>query len=168
MYIYTERIYRENMYIYIERELYKENMYIYTERIIQREYVHIERELHFFSDFLRDLYLKEEFYQFLFMQAEIFDISAFYIVTYQNISSDTSIITRYENVQDITVGNLKKCWSPFSIQVWNESAAHSRTTLFVTLCPIWYHLYNVKNVKNTHEGVLLLVKLQARHICTEY
>ena len=24
-------------------------------------------------------------------------------------------------------------------------------------CAIWYHLYNLKNVKNTHEGVLLLV-----------
>ena len=24
---------------------------------------------------------------------------------------------------------------------------------------IWYHLYNVKNVKNTHLGVLILVKL---------
>ena len=27
---------------------------------------------------------------------------------------------------------------------------------------IWYFLYNFKNVKNTHEGVLLLVKLQAK------
>ena len=27
---------------------------------------------------------------------------------------------------------------------------------------IWYHLYNFKNVKNTHWGVLLLVKLQAK------
>ena len=26
---------------------------------------------------------------------------------------------------------------------------------------IWYHLYNLKNVKNSHRGVLLLVKLQA-------
>ena len=26
---------------------------------------------------------------------------------------------------------------------------------------IWYHLYNLKNVKNKHGGVLLLVKLQA-------
>ena len=26
-------------------------------------------------------------------------------------------------------------------------------------CAIWYHLYNLKNVKNTHGGVLLLVKL---------
>ena len=26
---------------------------------------------------------------------------------------------------------------------------------------IWYHLYNLKNMKNAHGGVLLLVKLQA-------
>ena len=26
------------------------------------------------------------------------------------------------------------------------------------LCAIWHHLYNLKNVKNTHAGVLLLVK----------
>ena len=31
----------------------------------------------------------------------------------------------------------------------------------VMLCAIWYHLYNFKNVKNTHGRVLLLVKLQA-------
>ena len=28
-------------------------------------------------------------------------------------------------------------------------------------CTIWYHLYNFKNVNNTNEGVLILVKLQA-------
>ena len=28
-------------------------------------------------------------------------------------------------------------------------------------CGIWYHLYNFKNVKNNHEGALLLVKLLA-------
>ena len=27
-------------------------------------------------------------------------------------------------------------------------------------CAIWYHLYNLKNVKSTYRGVLLLVKLQ--------
>ena len=27
-----------------------------------------------------------------------------------------------------------------------------------TLCAIWYHFYNLKNVRNTHGGVLLLVK----------
>ena len=29
------------------------------------------------------------------------------------------------------------------------------------LCTIWYHLYSLKNVKNTRGEVLLLVKLQA-------
>ena len=28
-------------------------------------------------------------------------------------------------------------------------------------CAIWYYFHNLKNVKNTHRGVLLLVKLQA-------
>ena len=31
---------------------------------------------------------------------------------------------------------------------------------FVMRCAIWYHLYNLKNVKNTHRGVFYLVKLQ--------
>ena len=30
---------------------------------------------------------------------------------------------------------------------------------FMMLCAIWYHLYNLKNGKNNHERVLLLVKL---------
>ena len=30
------------------------------------------------------------------------------------------------------------------------------------LCAIWYHLYNLKNVKNTHGGVLLLVNVWAK------
>ena len=34
---------------------------------------------------------------------------------------------------------------------------HESNTLSVMLCAIWYHLYNLKNVKNTHGGVLLLV-----------
>ena len=31
----------------------------------------------------------------------------------------------------------------------------------VVRCAIWYHSYNLKNVKNTHGGMLILVKLQA-------
>ena len=31
----------------------------------------------------------------------------------------------------------------------------------VVCCPIQYHVHNLKNVKNTHGGVLLLEKLQA-------
>ena len=33
---------------------------------------------------------------------------------------------------------------------------------FETLCAIWYDLYNLKNVKNTHGGALLLVKLHVK------
>ena len=32
--------------------------------------------------------------------------------------------------------------------------------LYEMLCAVWYHLYNLKNVKNADGGVLLLVKLQ--------
>ena len=32
--------------------------------------------------------------------------------------------------------------------------------LYETLCAIWYHLYNLENVKNFHGGVLFLVKLK--------
>ena len=33
--------------------------------------------------------------------------------------------------------------------------------IFVVRCAILYHLYNFKNVRNTHGGLLLLVKLKA-------
>ena len=33
--------------------------------------------------------------------------------------------------------------------------------IYLMRCAIWYHLCNLKNVKNTHGGVLILVKLQA-------
>ena len=33
-------------------------------------------------------------------------------------------------------------------------------------CAIWYHLYNLNNVKNTHGGVLILIlKLTLFHGC---
>ena len=36
-----------------------------------------------------------------------------------------------------------------------------RSSEYVMRCAIWYHLYNMKNAKNTHGGVLILVKFQA-------
>ena len=35
---------------------------------------------------------------------------------------------------------------------------------YVMRCAIWYHLYNLKYVKNTYGRMLLLVKLQARSL----
>ena len=37
--------------------------------------------------------------------------------------------------------------------------------LCLMFCSIWYHLYNVKNVKSTHRGVLLLVKVTLLRGC---
>ena len=34
-------------------------------------------------------------------------------------------------------------------------------SMYVMISVIWYHLYNFKNVENSHGGVLLSVKLQA-------
>ena len=34
-------------------------------------------------------------------------------------------------------------------------------TSYLTLCSIWYQLYNLKKVKNIHRGLLFLVILQA-------
>ena len=40
-----------------------------------------------------------------------------------------------------------------------------KTLQYVVFCAIWYHLYDLKNVKNTHEGVLLLLKVALLHGC---
>ena len=42
-----------------------------------------------------------------------------------------------------------------------EPCNRVQNVLYVTFGAIWYHFCNLKNVKNTHGGVLLLVKLQA-------
>ena len=31
-------------------------------------------------------------------------------------------------------------------------------------CAIWYHLHNLKKVKNTHRGVLILANRTTRHV----
>ena len=41
------------------------------------------------------------------------------------------------------------------------SRIHIRILINVMHCAIWYHMYNLKNVKNTNRGVLILVKLHA-------
>ena len=40
----------------------------------------------------------------------------------------------------------------------------SKNFKYVVRCAIWYNLYNLKNVKYTHGGVLILGKLQAKNI----
>ena len=44
----------------------------------------------------------------------------------------------------------------YSIGLHSQS---NKWFLYTILCTIWYHLYKFKNEENTHEGMLLLVKL---------
>ena len=48
----------------------------------------------------------------------------------------------------------------FEIILKEISRNNLKSATFVTRV-IWYRMYNFKNVKNSHGGVLLLVKLQA-------
>ena len=43
----------------------------------------------------------------------------------------------------------------------NDNIMQQVQEVYVVRYAIWYHLYNFKNVKNTHRVVLILVKLQA-------
>ena len=46
---------------------------------------------------------------------------------------------------------------PVRFQIRHDFFLHliKKKSKYVMLCVIWYHLYNFKNVKNTHGGVLL-------------
>ena len=48
-----------------------------------------------------------------------------------------------------------------TISYFHPSLGREPKTLNETACTIWYHLYNLKKVKNTHGGVILLVNVQA-------
>ena len=52
------------------------------------------------------------------------------------------------------------CWINFvNFLVINPSINKLVSELYEMCCAIWYQLYNLKNVKNIHGGVLHLVKL---------
>ena len=57
---------------------------------------------------------------------------------------------------------IERLWATILRYVDNATKIIPRfTSTYVMLCAIWYHLYNLKTLKNTHGGVLLLVKLQS-------
>ena len=67
----------------------------------------------------------------------------------------------------IEVQNLAWSWSILTSLIelfcrnssWLLANNHFHKNLM--RCAVWYHSYNLKDVKNAHGGVLLLVKLQA-------
>ena len=69
-------------------------------------------------------------------------------------------------VQILLMEPLKKCFKPRGSLVFTFPFPQSIMS-FETLCLIWYHLYNFKNVKNTHGHgeLLILVKVILLHGC---
>ena len=60
---------------------------------------------------------------------------------------------------------LKENWNLVTFEGLKRNDKKVKNLLCnVMCCTIWYHLYNLKNVKNTHGSVLLLAKLQAKRL----
>ena len=53
-------------------------------------------------------------------------------------------------------------WKMSSFKKINDLRLREKNmrSLYAVRCTIWYHLYNLKNVKNIHGGVLILVTFQ--------
>ena len=68
-------------------------------------------------------------------------------------ASKDGIILKFRPVNCLSISRPLKQQS--------KVTAVSLSRIFVVRCAICYRFYNLKNVKNTHGGVLILVKLQA-------
>ena len=86
-----------------------------------------------------------------------------------SLENQSNVIIRTADTDCLIIGlECRKKLDP-SLKIWLEVGVQSRNNLrfisvdsiYVVRCGIWYHLYNLKNMKNTHQGVLILVKLQA-------
>ena len=62
---------------------------------------------------------------------------------------------------DLTIArmllNLHHNHSAFIVDLKHTSTWKGYEQIYVMLCAIWYHLHNLKKVKNTHGGELLSV-----------
>lgn len=56
------------------------------------------------------LFIETYFSYLTYLMFKILNISQSYVVTYHNMLSGTSTITRYKNAQETTVENVKKLW----------------------------------------------------------
>ena len=61
---------------------------------------------------------------------------------------------------------FKETEHPYNLQSDHTVRTYIVKTLqYVVFCAIWYHSHDLKNVKNTHGGVLLLLKVALLHGC---
>ena len=76
-------------------------------------------------------------------------------------SDSANLVSIWPHIRSILPKKLY--WQLFLITSHRKGWFWRHLHFFISgmLCAIWYHLHNLKKVKNTHRGVLLLVKLQA-------
>ena len=72
-----------------------------------------------------------------------------------NVKEPSEFSSKQDDSRRAFISNLEQAYACFQ-----RALVSIDTCLFETLCASWYHLYKLKNVENTHRGVLLLVKLQ--------
>ena len=64
--------------------------------------------------------------------------------------------------------NLRNRLTNYAVVATKSCTLLVMCQIYEMLCAIWYHLYNLKNEKNTHGGVLLLLKLQVSALHHEF
>ena len=79
---------------------------------------------------------------------------------FQLVSGWFQVVPGFSNYDRTVAWNGLKTYCEPKIWPYFKNMV-SRKDSYVMFCANWYHLYNFKNVKNTHGGALLLLKLQA-------
>ena len=102
---------------------------------------------------LRKLHLKES------IKSNTRNLVLFHKLTVQFMTSGLCVIDDTEWLCPWKNSRMLQTLSTLSIK--DDKFTSNKDTINVVRCAIWYHLCNSKNVKNTHGGVLILVKLQA-------
>ena len=71
------------------------------------------------------------------------------------------------NIEIVCCHKIMFKYSPQVKCFWYWTKRHGMSA-YVMLCAIWYYLYNFKNVKNTHGGVLLFGCFSGVFFCRLY
>ena len=93
---------------------------------------------------------------FICLLACLFDI---HLVTLTIFSTICYFYYKFDFYEILII--IKNHHPSSTISYFHPSLGRELKTLNETACIIWYRLYNLKKVKNTHGGVILLVNVQA-------
>ena len=96
----------------------------------------------------------------LTQETEYLDQNSFSSSFWKSLSVCHKRVGTFLSYMSSTVAGRNRLFNYFS---W-RAKRYSGLVQHLMLCAIWYHLHNLKNVKNTHETVFLLTKLQSLRV----